>query len=183
MKLQNKELLYGFTIIFIILSYLGINRSFQKDSVDKIIIRDSLEVIIDGSSKIEAISKRTSKLVAIYDSTLCTSCQVSNLFIWDEFVLLTNDSLELNIIFIPNKFDYKLIKEELKNIKYNFPVYIDSMGAIYKDNPLYDWSNINNHFFLLNKEQNISMIGFPLLNDDIREKYKEKIRDLGGNGM
>lgn len=181
MKLQNKKLLYGFTIIFIIFSCIGINRSFQENSVDKIIIKDSLEVVIDEGSKIGKISKHTSKLIAVYDSTLCTSCQTSNLFIWDEFASLANDSFELNIIFVPNRFDYKLVKKGLEKMKYSFPVYIDSAGAIYKDNPLYDWSNINNHFFLLDKEQNVLMVGFPLLNDDMNEKYRGKIKRLRGD--
>lgn len=182
MRLQSKKfVLYSFTFFCILYAYNELNGSFQTSSIDNIVIKDSLEVIENGNSTIGIISKKTSKLVAVYDSTLCTSCQVSNLFLWNEFASMANDSLELSIIFVPNKFDYKIIKEELKKMQYSFPVYIDSVGSIYADNPLYDWSDINNHFFLLDENQNISIKGFPLLNDDMKGKYKKKISKLGGN--
>lgn len=137
--------------------------------------------IYNGQDTLISISDTSAKFIALYDSTLCTSCQTSNLFIWEEFANKNNNNFQTYIIFSAAKNDLFSVKEDLKKMRYNFPVYIDSGYSFIKMNPNHLWNNIDYHFFLLDEKQKISIIGFPFLKKKKEEEYIKVIEKMRNN--
>lgn len=139
---------------------------------------NSMSAIYKGKDTTVLINDNTAKLVVLYDSTLCTLCQTSNLFIWDYFINKNSESFQTFIIFSANQNDLSSVKDGLKKMHYDFIVYVDSGYSFMKMNPGYPWNEINNHFFLLDESQETSIVGFPFLENAKKDQYIKAIEKV-----
>ncbi len=139
---------------------------------------NEMSAVYKGKDTTIVISDSTAKFVILYDSTLCTLCQTSNLFIWDYFTSQNSEGFQTLIIFSANQGDMSSVKDGLKQMQYDFPVYIDSGYSFMKMNLDYLWGDINNHFFLLDENQEISILGFPFLEKEKEEEYIEAVENF-----
>lgn len=113
--------------------------------------------------------------VEYFDSTECTPCAISRLYMWDLFI---NKHKEYNdmvkYVFIFTAFD--TIDIAIDNYIINNQLisgYWDSCGSFIKNNPHIP-QNTKMHSFLLDQNNKITLIGNPLFNNKI-EKLLNKI--------
>lgn len=113
--------------------------------------------------------------VEYFDSTECTPCAISRLYLWDLFI---NKHKEYNdmvkYVFIFTAFD--TIDIAIDNYIINNQLisgYWDSCGSFIKNNPHIP-QNTKMHSFLLDQNNMITLIGNPLFNNKI-EKLLNKI--------
>lgn len=113
--------------------------------------------------------------VEYFDSTECTPCAISRLYMWDLFI---NKHKEYNdmvkYVFIFTAFD--TIDIAIDNYIINNQLisgYWDSCGSFIKNNPHIP-QNTKMHSFLLDQNNMITLIGNPLFNNKI-EKLLNKI--------
>ena len=152
----------------------------RKERIPKIefVFPNSMSAIYNGRDTTVAFPKGKAKFIVLYDSTLCTSCQVSNLYIWRSFIELNDSNFQTYIIFSPDETDLPIVKNDLLEMNYDFCVYIDSAFSFMRMNSNYNWNKINNHFFLLNKQQKVELLGFPFLEKEKEDEYIKTIEKL-----
>lgn len=82
-----------------------------------------------------------------------------------------NGLLNFYFIFRPAKKDIKDVKLVLsKNVKFNYPVFLDTLGEFEKLNPHLP-KNKALHTFLLDENNNVILVGDPLLNKKIERCF------------
>lgn len=125
------------------------------------------------------------KVVAYYNSKGCTSCRLKELFYWKD-VLNYADSLnkakgktsvEFILLFNPGQDKSKLrdIESSLYVHQIHKPVMIDTKGEFEMQNLLPEDERF--HYFLLDKDNKIVLVGSPLGNPAMWELYKKKISE------
>lgn len=164
----------------IIYSFIIACKIFKEDRLPEIefVFPDSISAICNGRDTTIFVPKNNAKFVVLYDSTFCTPCQTSNLYLWKRFIELNDSNFQTYIIFSPNEIDLHSVRESLLEMNYDFFVYIDSAYSFMKANPNYVWNKINNHFFLLDKRQMIKLLEFPFLEENKEEEYIKAIEEL-----
>lgn len=166
--------------IIVIYCFIIACKIIRKEKLPEMefVFPDSISAIYNGRDTTVFVSKENAKFVVLYDSTFCTPCQTSNLYLWKRFIELNNSNFQTYIIFSPDEIDLHTVRESLLEMNYDFFVYIDSAYSFMKANSNYVWNKINNHFFLLDKRQMIKLLGFPFLEEDKEEEYMKAIEEL-----
>ena len=124
------------------------------------------------------IDAPTKKLVVYYDSTFCTPCQASELNVWDNFTKIKKDNFLPIFIFSPKKKDKEMVEMELEMMKYDFPVFVDSLGLFRKNNSQLALDYLNFHFMLLDEKSIVQIIGMPLNSEKVTRRYLNEINDV-----
>lgn len=123
------------------------------------------------------------RMVIFYDSTVCSSCQVSRIWEWEDVVGLskaTNGKFAPVFVFNPPKGKVNELRIALKSYPFKYPIFIDEDGEFVKQNPELP-ANTLLHTFLIDKNNNVTLVGKPTGNDQLWELYKSTIRDLVNN--
>ena len=115
------------------------------------------------------------RLVVYTDSSQCTPCFISHLSDWYELLSLERNG-KLNVTFIiePPSTQYDKTMERINNVQFFHPLYIDSNCKLRKNNPQIPNESMF-HTFLLNKNNQIVLVGNPLHNNQIEKMLKEII--------
>ena len=123
--------------------------------------------------EIDSLLKKDFKLVVYLDSAGCTECHLS----LDEWSVTIREMKFLNedvsFIFIVNNSSESVIRSLLSKHRFNYPVFIDKNDSFFKLNSL-----TNEHrfqVFLLDKKNNILLVGDPVRNDEIWKLYKTAV--------
>lgn len=121
----------------------------------------------------EKLKDRDYRLVVFADSAQCTPCFISHLSEWYEFLSLEREG-KLNVTFIiePKTALYDETIERINKVQFLHPLYIDSNYQFRKSNPKIPEESMY-HVFLLNKNNQIVLVGNPLHNKQIEEMIIE----------
>ncbi|MBE6332723.1 MAG: hypothetical protein E7070_10525 [Bacteroidales bacterium] len=107
------------------------------------------------------------RLVVYTDSTQCSSCFISHLSDWYEFLSLErNGHLSVTFIIEPPKSQYEETIERIKKKQFLHAIYIDSDCQFRENNPQIPQERIY-HIFLLNKDNQIELVGNPIQNSQV----------------
>ena len=113
-------------------------------------------------------------LVIYSDETVCSSCAVKGMYVWNELIDSTKnrygDSLPFYFIFTPEKEQIVDLKIALKRSGFNYPVYIDTLG-VFKRRNKHIPDNKLLHTFLLDGNRNVVLVGYPLYNNAIKQMF------------
>ena len=124
---------------------------------------------------IDSLLKMDYKLVVYTDSVGCTECHLS-LGEWSvkirEMKVINKN---LSFVFIVNNSSELVIRSLLNKNRFDYPVFIDHNNSFYKLNSLKKDHRFQ--VFLLDRENNILLIGDPIRNDAIWELYKKTLND------
>ena len=124
---------------------------------------------------IDSLLKMDYKLVVYTDSVGCTECHLS-LGEWSvkirEMKVINKN---LSFIFVVNNSSELVIRSLLNKNRFDYPVFIDHNNSFYKLNSLKKDHRFQ--VFLLDRENNILLIGDPIRNDAIWELYKKTLND------
>ena len=78
------------------------------------------------------------KLIIYSDSTVCSSCRLRNIHLWDDWVIKTEayrDILDICFIFSPTLKDINNFRLAMRTYAPDYPVYVDSLSIFRKANP------------------------------------------------
>lgn len=122
------------------------------------------------------------KLIIWFDSTECGSCRMNRLYEWENdpvmhYAQALKDRFDVILVFSPKKQDVRSLKFALEGYDVSFPVIIDENGDMPRLNPDIP-EDKRFHSFLLDKDNNVVLVGNPLGNEKLWELYKEQVRTL-----
>lgn len=106
------------------------------------------------------------KLIVYYDSSACQTCRVNTLYEWKDIIAIENKyrgMFKLMIIFAPAQEDITNLRRALARSRFIHPVYFDYNGRLLKDNEFIHHHQAF-HTFLLDKNNNIVLVGDPVAN-------------------
>ena len=118
------------------------------------------------------------KMVVYADSVGCTSCGISKMHIWEPLMTYAETfkgELKFHFIFSTSKSNN--IRNALKNNSFCYPVLIDEKKEFEKINPHLP-KNKSMHSFLLDKNNNVIMVGNPIQNKEIEKLFYQQTQDL-----
>ncbi len=123
------------------------------------------------------------KLIVFFDKETCTSCVIDGLYDWNDFIadFKKNERyLKVFFIFAPPPNEMRNISISFKNSIIDYPIFIDTAG-IFKKRNLHLPKEKVLHTFLLNKNNEVILIGNPLYNKKINQMFKEIVEEKLGN--
>ena len=130
----------------------------------------------DTRSMTESASIRH-RLIVYYDSTDCTSCNISHLH--DFHPLFSADSssasFQLLVIFSPIAKENKLTVEEICYKAFPYTVYVDTLGSFARLNPFLPESSLY-HTILCDEKGKILLVGNPLSSAKMWELFIKIIK-------
>ena len=97
--------------------------------------------------------------------------------VWEyllEYAEKFDNRLKFYFIFSPKKNDEYSVQLQLKNTYFNYPIILDTKGEFAKLNPHLP-ENKAMHTFLLDKDNNVILVGNPLLNSKIEKLFKTTV--------
>ena len=110
------------------------------------------------------------KILLYADFTDCTNCQLI-LKTWQMYMKEFGEKMDFLFYFFPQ--DKKELLSILKNIQFNYPIYIDEQDELNKLNKLP--TNQSFQCFLLDKDNKVVLLGNPINNYKIWELYKKQL--------
>lgn len=153
---------------------------FQKKPI---VLTKQSELIIGGQKKvIENETQRGLKYVIYKDSLECTSCSINKMYFWDEFIKYAksyNGRLKYYFIYSPLKKNCRNVEFLLKNINFDYPILLDSLGEFVKLNPHLP-KNRALHTFLLDEDNNVILVGDPVYNKRIEKMFYKIVEEKLG---
>lgn len=167
-------------IVFALISCSG------KDEIKKNIIEMTSRpvVINDGGMQIWIpkdsacfVEERDYKLVIYVDSSRCTKCFINQLPDWKELLSLEKEEgSHMQFIFIlePHRGDSDSTKNSLEKSGFEHYVFIDQ-NSIFREANTHIPHGSEYHTFLLDKNNNIILVGNPLRNDRINKLFLKRI--------
>lgn len=140
----------------------------------KIKFPPSMTFVVQGDTVDYDFNDCDYKIFCFIDSVDCAICKM-NLIGWDQFLadINSHQDLSVNFVMAVNTGNVEEITKQIEKYHFNYPISIDnhclvkSMNHI-PENPIYQT-------FLLDENDNIVIIGNPLLDSDIRLKYEQKL--------
>lgn len=114
------------------------------------------------------------KYIIYSDSMRCTPCAINKMYIWNSLLEYSNNykgQLNFYFIFSPARKDLQEMKFALiKNSKFNYPIFLDTLGEFERLNPHLPKNNTL-HAFLLDENNNVILVGNPVHNNKIKEMF------------
>jgi hypothetical protein len=127
--------------------------------------------------------KAEMKLVVYTDSNSCSECTLKRLYLWNDFIKLEPKyNGKYSVIFIfqgSSKIKTSTLTPLFHLSELDHPMYIDSTDALMKMNPHIP-ANSNFHVFLLDKNDNVVLIGNPQFDSTIEDKFNPIITEKIG---
>ena len=118
------------------------------------------------------------KLIVYYASEGCVSCNVNHLDNWEDlFRLGPRNLFSPIIIFSPNAEQYETLINSLKLQGFHFPIYIDKNNIFQQLNKKLP-ADTRYHIFLLDKWNNVILVGNPLSGDAMWNLFKSTLENM-----
>lgn len=140
-------------------------------------------LIIKGQTKvIESEMQRGLKYVIYKDSLACTSCAINKMYFWNDFIEYAkayDGRLKYYFIYSPIKKKCKSVEFLLKNLDFDYPILLDTLGEFAKLNSHLP-QNSALHAFLLDENNNVILVGDPLYNKRIEEMFYKIVEEKLG---
>ena len=115
------------------------------------------------------------KLITYIDGD-CSVC-IAELYKWKEFLKINFDNLEnVQVMFIINSLNYPYFEYNVEKLDLHLPFYYDSINSYITNNNIEDYEL---YTLLLNKENEITLIGSPIDNPSMQGLYKKIIKPNG----
>ena len=171
-------------ILITVLLYSCANNPLANDMEQfmnqQIIIPSDLNAILKGRDTIiTGFTQVPIKLVIWYDSLSCSSCEVSQMYMWNNITAHAESLAEwFSIIFLftPKMEELPKLSLTLQSDEFNYPLFIDRNANFFKQNNLP--KNRHLHCFLLDRDNRVVMVGNPLFNTNLWELYKSTIQKM-----
>lgn len=122
------------------------------------------------------------KIVNYVDSKSCSICYMKSIYKWDDFIYVNEETKNVEYFFIIDVRGQNIdeLKNALDKIFFSQNIYFDTNGIFISknkhisDNQLY-------HTFLLDKNNNIVLVGNPINNQEMGKLYITTINNMCEN--
>lgn len=134
---------------------------------------------LDSGSHLNNTKKRQFSFVIYTDSTQCSPCFIKGLTEWNDILRLENSNehdIQFFFIIEPRKNDTGLLLKKIKQSGFKHSVLVDNKSLFLKANPQIPKEAIY-HTFLLDKNNNIILVGNPLINEDVKKLLYRRLND------
>lgn len=181
-----KKILSAILIILLLISCgnnTNVKRDYKMLKSQKITIPNDIdiEVLVNGKDTVINDFMDSELKVVIYtDSISCNTCSISTIANWTsllDYAKTFNNQLKYYFIFTPKKNDDYSVRFALKTAHFDYPVILDTKGEFEKLNPHLP-ENKMMHTFLLDKDNNVIMVGNPLNSIKMEELFKKTIEEI-----
>lgn len=128
------------------------------------------------------INKEILKLIVYADSLECTPCAINHIDSWKyliNYMEQFNNQLRFYFIFSPKKKEAYETKLMLAQMKFNYPILLDTLGEFESLNTHLP-KNRTLHTFLLDKDNNVILVGNPSRNKKIKEMFNKIVEEKLG---
>ena len=116
------------------------------------------------------------RLIIYIDSQSCSQCFISHMYDYDETVNeLSSSGIETLFLFEPNHEQEAGVTEILEHQAYPFRIVVVKNGGFSKANPHLPSSSIF-HSFLINKDNEVVIVGNPVRNDKIKKLMLNSVK-------
>lgn len=170
----------AFLIVGVIVNSCGrrkIEQEMQQLIGSKIIMPNDSLVTFSNISK-KMLDSCNFKYVVYYDSTICTTCTLKNMYFWEvlrDSVTKLNVDIKFIFIFKPPKEEIGKFLNELEYMREELTALVDTSGCFMKKNKNIP-QNISTHAFLLDKSNKVIMVGNAQNNPAIEKLFWKRIR-------
>lgn len=120
------------------------------------------------------------RMIIYFDSTGCGSCKISRLYEWERFVKLSkqsNDNFKLFFIFSPSKQNKDELLLSLRGNNLKHPMILDEDNVFAAKNKHIPQDE-RLHTFLIDKNNNVVVVGNPINNETLYKLYIKAIQEL-----
>lgn len=155
-------------------------KMFQSHSV--FLCVEKMFALKEGRDTAVTHRKNSMKMVVYTDSTICSSCRLQNIHLWDDLLEEASyyeENLDFYFIFSPARKDMDSFRLTMRTYAPDNIVYVDTLGLFVKQNP-YLPSNPVMHTFLLDETNNVLLVGNPLENEKIAEIFWQIVEEKLG---
>ena len=179
--MKSKTLLFLSLLIFLAMTNCK-QPSDEKDVIKEwigkslIIPKDIDRQSLFNTKNKYDFEKESNKIIEYIDSTGCTECKLS-LQKW-KFRIREISKLNKNVLFyfIINAKNYDVIKSIFQKERFECPYFFDYENSFFKTNKLS--KNSDYHIFLIDHNNRILLIGYPIANIKTWQLYNESILAL-----
>lgn len=113
------------------------------------------------------------KMVCFVDSQECSPCMLKDAYLWNSYVrTFSPDEVAFLYVISAKKVDD--VKLQIRESGFSRNFYIDTLGKFKHDNPQIPESSVY-HTFLIDKNQNVILVGNPAKNRRIEKLFFEII--------
>mgnify|MGYP004443272449 CR=1 FL=1 len=147
----------------------------MKESPFRLPLTEMTFVDVGSSSRLQ--TDRTEYSIVVYCDTMdCSKCYIDNLFLWNELIEWESKYDNLSFLFIieARQFESQSLRKLLLNSGLKHSVYIDEKHLFRKSNPHLP-DNLMLHVFMLNKKNDVILVGSPLHNEKMEMLYKRTL--------
>ena len=182
------KIITAFTIICTILSCSKKKKTtdnLQEIIGKEIILPANYKILSIGNDTIFTIDNSKPKILAFYNNQGCSLCRLRELSLWKNFihemdVMSKAEDTKIQFLFIlSTNNDTSEIKVALSQNKFFLPVLCDTDRVFEKNNILP--RNEMLHCFLLDRHNKVALIGTPLYNEKMWNRYKQEIAKINSS--
>lgn len=113
------------------------------------------------------------KYVCFLDSSECTSCALKDAYRWNDYVsMFESNPKQISFLYVLSAKPNRDIMLQIRESGFCQNIYIDTCGVFAESNPHIP-NNTMFHTFLLDKNNNIVLVGNPIKNKKIRKRFLE----------
>lgn len=178
-----RYILITLSILTICLSCNTVRRDYERLMGSQVVFPETLQRVEKQDTSPFVTNKDNAHMVIYYDSTQCNTCAVSKLGDWDSIIDDAKSIYEdIDFVFImsPTKSDQKKVIRDIVINYSDYNVAFDDCGAFSQSNPQIPLDN-RFHAMLLDKNNNVVLIGNPLYSNSIWELMKEALMNIKSN--
>jgi len=183
--MRNKILLFvSLSVLMTSCGEYGVSRHLRDFMDSTISIPNDIQVVSERHvHQVAASIIAGSKLVILYDSLECSSCQIGHLYdyLWSYEKLDSIQSCQLMTIFSPRQEEYDEVVRQLMVLNFPYPIYVDMSGSFRKINKCIP-DDKRFHSFLLDKNGKPVFVGNPMSGPRMMELFMEAVSNLEANG-
>lgn len=124
-------------------------------------------------------NKAKYKMVVYVDTTNCSSCALKHMFVWNDFLKYSDehdDILDFVFIIEARPGEGKSLKDIMYMTMLKHPIYIDNNRMFIRKNPSIPRETMF-HTMLLDKNNNVILVGNPCKNEKIEKKLMQIINE------
>lgn len=177
-----------FMYVLLSILFMGCNSTKMKENIQQLqataisFPRQGMITMRGRDTLIPKFMQSELKLIVYTDSVECSSCVVSKMYLWNSFIEYAKSyggRLKYYYILSPRKQDVNKVRIALAGTILEYPVIIDSLGEFEKLNPHLPKDRLL-HTFLLDENNNVILVGNPLLNKKIKEMFYKIVEEKLG---
>lgn len=139
--------------------------------------------IYDTTTMTPESNEAYARMIIYFDSTGCGSCKISRLYEWESFVKLSkqsNDNFKRFFIFSPSKQNKDELLLSLRGNNLKHPMIFDEDNLFSEKNKHIPQNELL-HTFLIDKNNNVVIVGNPINNETLYKLYIKTIQELIAN--